>query len=226
MAQRPVGVTDVASGAGVVDYRTRERTVDAVTVVEQYVAVQRERITSFVGMASSFRTAGSPTHSLSLMNETGSGLMVAVLAFEAVRHSSSNSSGSFAVHRLAKISAASAGTVLTKVSVGSGYDTAETSSASVVVRSAASVDGTGTALTVTETGRLWHYGGGRLFSAAFEHSPVQQNVDPYPGPGAFNVDPAPITFLRPGEGIVGIVDTTSSVAQVMANILWEEYLLP
>lgn len=43
MAQRPIGVTDRPAGTGIVEYRTRERSVGGSTVDEQYVICERRR---------------------------------------------------------------------------------------------------------------------------------------------------------------------------------------
>ncbi len=202
-------------------------------VVEQYLILQRERVRSFVGMAASFRTASSPTHTGSIWNAAGSGVLVAVLKVTAWKVATSNSS-SVALPRFGRTTTEpTGGVLLDKVSVGTGVDVAEASSVSVAVRSAATADGTGTALTVTETTRVASLGQpGRLASAAFEHSPLNLGwpVDSASLSGTHELmdgmDPFSMVILRGGEGLVGFVETTSSVQQAGMNVLWEEYALP
>lgn len=232
MPERPIGVTDVASGADVADYRTRERTVGGVSVVEQYLICRKERVQSFIGAAATFRTAASATHSGSIFNAAGSTVLVAVLSVEVWGQRTANS-GTLYVQRVGRCTTApTGGVVIDKVSVGTGADAAETSSASVEVRSAGTADGTGTALTVTETARLAHFGQtGRMNSLTLEHSPMNLGLpvgwDTY---GTFEqldeMDWQPLAILRAGEGLASFVDSTASTGSVGLNILWEEYTLP
>lgn len=58
MPERPVGVTDTASGAGVAEVRTRERSVGGNTVAEQFVIPIRERVVSYTGIYTSAVISG------------------------------------------------------------------------------------------------------------------------------------------------------------------------
>ncbi len=233
MPDRLVGVTDEPAGAGVAEYRVRERTVGGATVAEQYLLLRRERVRSFIGMAATFRTAGSPTHAAAIWNADGSDVLVAVLNATFWKAVGSQSSNLVLMRFSRTTTAPSGGALIIKVSVGTGSDSAETSSASVEVRSAATADGTGTGLTVTETGRVAHLGQpGRLVSDSHQYAPFDLGwpVDPTSLTGTHELldgmDAHPMVILRPGEGLVAATDTTSSVAFVGANLLWEEYTLP
>lgn len=232
MTQRAVGVTDVASGAGVADYRTRERSVGGATVAEQYLIMQRERIRSFVGAATTWRTAVSATHVGSIFNAAGSSVLVALLQIDLVKEAT-GTSASVSIMRLQRLtSAPSGGVALDKARVGTGADAAETSNASVTVLSAATADGVGTALTMTAGDRLAHLGQPmRRASSVQEMSPLQLSWPPDVFSGSFyefvdGMDPLPLAILRAGEGVGLTVDVTSSTSHHVANFLWAEYTLP
>jgi hypothetical protein len=232
VTQRAVGITDVASGAGVADYRTRERSVSGATVAEQYLIMQQERVRSFVGAATTFYTAVSATHVGSIFNAAGSAVVVALLQVDHVKEAT-GTSASLSIMRLQRLTAApSGGVALTKSLVGTGADAAESSSADVTVLSAATADGVGTALTMTAGDRLAHLGQPmRRGSSTFEMSPLQLS---WPA-GVYSVtdyepvdgmDPLPVAILRAGQGVGLTVDVSSSTSHHAANFLWEEYTLP
>ncbi len=220
MAERPIGVTDVASGAGVVDYRTRERTVSASTVVEQYVVPVAERVASFKGMAATFRmpaaTVGQPL--AYLFNQPGSGVLVAVRRLMLVV----SNTASTALNRALIVSPLTAeptgGTAHTAVP----FDTAQTGSSGVVFKGAASSDGTANAITATLGTPAVSLMAARLASAVGQALPVESPALP----GLSATDPP---VLREGQGLLisyNPVDTPSTVIQHIVNVMWEEFTLP
>jgi len=145
MTERKVGVTDVASGAGVADIRTRERSA---TGCEQYLIPEIDRVVPFRGMVASFRMPGVATVNrplMSIFNKTGSGVLLAVATLVGIFEMTTNSSSTrtLGVSRIG--TAPTDGTLNTPVE----FDTAQTHNANVEVRSAASADGTTTTLTAT-----------------------------------------------------------------------------
>src|SRR5438105_3161591 len=84
MTERPVGVTDQTSGAGIADVRTRERTVSGNTVAEQYVIPIRERVLTAVVLFSIQGTVSATAQTAAtggffwIANHVSSGLHLAI----------------------------------------------------------------------------------------------------------------------------------------------------
>lgn len=221
MPQRPIGVTDVASGAGVADFRTRERTVGGATVVEQYLLPISERVVSARCTATTFRTLGTTTANTniaSLFNKTGSGVLVAVRAL-VLEHDYTAVVTTVRNIAVTEISVApTTGTLLTPVV----FDTTQTRSTNVEWRGATASDGgAATALTATPESR---FGQAFTFRANGASQIEQINTDarrmiPF-------ADDDPVIF-RPGEGLLlTAVEALAATYHLMVNIAWEEYTLP
>lgn len=229
MAERPVGVTDQAAGAGVAEVRTRERSVGGNTVAEQYVIPILERVPSNKGTMSSFRTPARAVASLgsqsllTIENKTGSGLLVAVRQISVSVESVAAKAVIAPIVRTMRCTAPTNGTVQTKGQT----DTADTASASVEVRGDASADGTSSAsaLGATHTERMWS-----RFSPRFHTLVGQQDFDElFMTPLLMPEYP---TILREGQAC-GLVLVNNSGAAWTANdwhflmsAAWEEFTLP
>lgn len=226
MAERPVGVTDQASGAGVAEVRTRERTVGGNTVAEQYVILQEERVRSFEGYATSFRTPGraaTTQNIFSIYNTTGSSVLVAV------KRLSIQMDATAALAAVAKTvftsritTAPTNGTTLTKVT----NDTTQSSAANVVITGDASADGTGSGTTLTATAgtRMWSQFVMRMHTLVGQVLMDDESLIPHLS------DDDPI-ILRANEGLlvsIAAAATTSNPAtdQMIINCVWEEFTLP
>lgn len=154
MTERPVGVTDQASGAGVADVRTRERSVGGSTQAEQYVIPLQEFVDGYVlsyrGMVAAFRTLGlaSANHNIfTLFNKTGSTKLVAVRRMTLQTDDTVASLALAPVVKTFRITAIpTGGTVLTGVS----FDTSLTHDTNVEAMGATASDG-GAATTITAT---------------------------------------------------------------------------
>jgi hypothetical protein len=222
MGERPIGVTDEASGAGVAQFRTRERTVGAEAVVEQYLIPTSERVRSFQGMATTFRipgVTGSGQNFLSIFNAAGSSVLVAVLSIQIEVDYTTNSMTMrfFATTRIT--AAPTGGTALSKVA----FDTAESSSSSVTLLGGASADGTASAITATP-------GADRAYRPHHTHfaavTDLQQSrcIDLDAIPLLADEDPP---YLRASEGLLlALPDASSTSASIIAKIAWQEFTLP
>lgn len=223
MPDRAVGVTDTASGAGVVDYRIRERTASSVTAGEQYLIYEGERVPSFVGMAATFyMTASLAGYPLAyLFNQAGSGVLVAVRRVLLVMSNTSNTSAPRAVLATRITSEPTGGTAHTPVP----FDTSGSHSASVVFKGAASADGTSSAITAPAGTRGWSQIVQKMATVTTTGGqviPLDQSLLP----SLVGDDPL---VLAEGEGLLfnySTADTSSSVAQNIVNCMWEEFLLP
>jgi hypothetical protein len=220
MGERPVGVTDVASGAGVAQFRTREQTIGGEAVVEQYLIPISDRVRSFQGMATTFRIPGSGAAAqnlLSIFNAAGSAVLVAVRWFQIELDYTTNSTTMrfFATTRIT--TAPTGGTALSKVA----FDTAESSSSSVTLLGGASADGTASAITATpgaaNAWRIHH----THFDAvtdlqqcrSLDHHVIAQLADP--------------PYLAAGEGLLlALPDTASGSTQSVVKVVWQEFTLP
>jgi len=160
MAERPVGVTDQASGAGIAQVRTRERTVAAEVVSEQYVIPITEYLDGFMlsyrGMVATFRTPGlaSGNHNLfTIFNKTGSTKIVAVRRLVLQVEDTGVLLTVAPIVQTSRITTLpTSGTVLTPVTC----DTALTHDTNVECMGAASADGTASGPIVSTAGtRAW-----------------------------------------------------------------------
>lgn len=231
MPDRLVGVTDQASGAGIADVRVRERTVNAVTVGEQYVIPIKERVPTFIGMVPTFRTLGTaaaaPHWVATVENQTGSARLVLVRQVVFYMDSTAATTTPNPIATLCRPTGTIAGgTTLTKTSVGVGTDTADTSATQVVLRGATASDGgVATAITgLTLANRMWRTTGMRLHTAAGQS-------------GGFGKDLVPPALrdhgivLRAGEQL-GVALEYAAAADspatmhYMIDVLFEEYTLP
>lgn len=228
MTERAVGVTDTPSGAGVADVRVRERTVGGVTVGEQYVIPISERVASYKGMVTTFRTPGrtaTTQNIFSIANKTGSGVLVAVrrLSIQQDTAAVANISwpNQFKTTRVAGTVPGN-GTVLTKTP----FDSAESSDANVEARGNSSADGTSsaTALSGALGSNGWHQYAMRM------HTAVGQVLldDEALIPGLCEDDPI---ILRANEALlVGLVANATAAngttVSYLVNAVWEEFTLP
>jgi len=218
MGQRAVGVTDVAPGADVVEYRTRERTISGETVCEQYLLEESERVASFKGIVASPRIGGVSTANYnfaSIFNLVGSGVLVAVRRLTAQVDSLSVTFGRFFTPHMVTV-APTGGTVHEPMAL----DTALTHNASVEFRAAASADGVITALTSAAGTPAW-----QQFSSKGASSYGQVLM------GEIAVLPRLAEFdpvvLREGEGVlVRMAVGPSSSAEHLINCAFEEFTLP
>lgn len=227
MADRGVGVTDTAPGAGVAEVRTRERTINAATYAEQYVIPISERVPSYKGMVSTFRTIGriaTAQNLFSIFNTAGSTVLVAVRRVSIQMDTTTALTVVSPVMRTARMTAdATNGTALTKVPV----DTLLTSNASVTVKGDASADGTNSGTTLTSTpaaAKGWGQFVMRLHTAAGQVIMDDEAMIPQLS------DDDPV-ILRAGEGLlvhVVAAATTSNPASnhYIVNCMWEEFTLP
>jgi hypothetical protein len=131
VTDRAVGVTDVSYGVEVVaDFRTRERTVGAVTAGEQVLVRQPDRVTSsmaaFVVSNAVLAAANSTTTwRWFLRNPTGSGVTVALRHLEVVAQQMTNAFATIAnamhtLERWTSTGTASGGTQVTAARILSG----------------------------------------------------------------------------------------------------------
>lgn len=231
MTERPVGVTDTAAGAGVVEVRTRERTVGAVAVSEQFVIPVDERVPSFRGAAATFRMIGSaatPQWLWQIQNAAGTTVLVAVRSV-VVTHDHSGAVASTAVNGVFSLGKSTGtragGTALAKSSVGLGPDAVQTSNVNVTMVGGASADGTNSLVTgLTAGAHMSRRMGNRA------HTLVGQ-ILPWPLeliPPALAKDgivlrsgdqlAATVSFALAADNIVGFGYTVS--------VLWDEYTLP
>jgi hypothetical protein len=232
MGARAVGVTDTASGAGVADVRVRERTDPSLgtTVAEQYVIPINERVPSFIGSASTFRTLGtaaaSPHWLFHIINGTGSGKVVVIRQLTWYMDSTAATTAINVIGTVCRPTGTEAGgTALTKTNVGTGADAAESSHANVVLDGATASDGgVATAITgLTVANRIWRAFGMRLHTAVGQASGMPKELVP---PALRNSG----IVLRDAEQLAVQLDYTASdnpaTMHHIVNCLWEEYTLP
>jgi len=222
MGENRVGVEDVADGAGVASYRTRQRTVGGSSVEEQYLIYQDERVQSWQGGASTFRIPGAGTAAqnlCSIFNKTGSGVLVAVRVLEFIMDYTTNSATVRVLGTSRLTTAPTTGTLMTPV----GFDTAETQNTSVEFRGGASADGTASAITATATTVAWRQGHWHASSAIGQYLTTDDATSTMLPMVAEN-DPV---ILAEGEGLlVNIIDTSSTSAHYIVNAAWQEFTLP
>lgn len=221
MTQRTIGVSDEAAGAGVVEYRTRERSVSGSTVVEQYLLREDERVASFKGSATTFRTpgvTGSGQNFMTIFNASGSGVLVGVRRLTVQVDYITNSLTTRFFRAITLTTAPTGGVVLGKVAA----DTTFSSNASVTLRGGSSADGTASAITATGINRMGS-AGHTHFAAATDLQQSRISDINLMNDGARN-DPF---ILREGEGlVVQLSDASSTSAHIICNCVWEEFTLP
>lgn len=222
MGERPIGVTDEASGAGVAQFRTREQTVGGESVVEQYLIPITERVQSFQGMATTFRipgVTGSGQNWLSIFNAAGSAVLVAVRSIQVEVDYITNSTTMrfFATTRIT--TAPTGGTVLSKVA----FDTAESSNASVTLLGGASGDGTASAIVATPgTDRAWRIHHTHFDAVTDLQQARSRDLDTI-APLADDDPP----YLAASEGLLlSLPDASSTSTQTVVKVVWQEFTLP
>lgn len=218
MPQRPVGVTDEASGATVAQFRTRERTVGADTVVEQYLLAAGERVVSSRLGASTFRTVGvgvANWNMASLFNLATSGVLVAVRRLTVQQDQAGNTGTMRLIHATTLRTAPTTGTLLTPVP----FDTAQAASGDVEFRGATASDG-GAATTLTATP-------GTRNAATFAvrlPSGVRRIVMRDMALEGLTDD---AIILRPGEGLlVTQIEAPSTSSHYIVSVVWDEFQYP
>lgn len=221
MTERPVGVTDQAAGAGVAEVRTRERSVGGNTVTEQYVIPTNERVPSYKGFATSFRTLGlasTPHNIFGIENAAGSTVLLAVRRLTVQMDSTvalATVAPSFKTSRPSALP--TGGTTLTKVA----FDSSLTSSGSVVLRGATASDGgAATAITATAGTTGWTQLQMRMSTVV-----GQILMDDAPLiPALCQDDPV---ILRANEALlVQVVLAALTTHHYVVNVMWEEFTLP
>jgi hypothetical protein len=225
MAERPVGITDQASGAGIAQVRTRERTVASETVAEQYVIPISERVASFKGIVTSFRTLGnaaSPQNLFSIENAAGSTVLLAIRRMSIQMDATvANTSVACSFKTSRPTAVPTGGTTLSKVS----FDSTQSSSSSVVARGATASDGgAATAITATAGSIGWSQFAMRLHTGAGQVTMDDQSLVPT----LCEDDPI---ILRAGEAL--LVQVTNATAannlatnHYIVNAMFEEFTLP
>lgn len=225
MGENRVGVTDQAAGAGVSEVRTRQRTVGGSSVEEQYVIPINERVASYKGTFSSFRTLGNaatPQNIFTISNTTGSSVLVAVRRLTVQMDATVVLTAVAPQLQLSRVSSApTGGTVLTDVA----FDTSLSGSANVEARGATASDGgAATAITATAGTTLWQQYNFRL------HTAVGQVLTPDNGliPDLCQDDPV---ILRANEHLLVQVVAAAAASNAATNhyivqAMFEEFSLP
>ena len=223
MAERPVGVTDQASGAGIAQVRTRERVIGSDTISEQYVIPIPEYVEGFKlayrGMVSTFRTVGlaSANHNiLTAFNKTGSTKLLLIRRLVIQTDETAALATVSPLVQTSRITALpSGGTVLTKVP----FDTALTADTNCEFMGATASDG-GAATTITSTAgtRAWADFKMRL------HTAVGQVLMPDESLVPKLCDDTPIV-LRALEGLnVQVVQAALTTSHYLVNCMFEEHV--
>ena len=222
MGENRVGVEDVADGAGVASFRTRQRTVGGSAVEEQYLLYQDERVMSWHGCSSTFRIPGSGTAAqniCTLFNKTGSGVLVAVRTLEFIMDYTTNS----ATVRVVGVSRITTAPTTGTLATPGDFDTNDTQSTSVEFRGGASADGVASAITATPTTYAWRQGHWHASTAVGQYQTGGDAASTML-PMVAKDDPV---ILREGEGLlVNIIDTSSTSAHYIVNASWQEFTLP
>jgi len=203
--------------------RSRERTVGANSVHEQYVIPTSERVDTFDGFAATFRvqgTATTPINMLTVENTTGSAVLVGIKRISVDISASAVTAymlqSIFRLYRTTTVP--TGGTVVSKF----GVESTQASAANVIIRGPASADGTASVITHalpagTPMRSSVHPG---IFTGVGQWDPVDVHL--------WNFDLAPLT-VRPGECVLlalagGAASATNFGYTVKA--IWEEYTIP
>ena len=219
MPERPIGVTNLASGTGVALFRTRERTVGGESVNEQYMLNQRDWLTSWRGCASTFLVTGDSLTNVpiaTLWNGVGSGVIV-VLRVCALITDISGALTNPRTQALSRLTTApTGGTLHTPVA----FDTAQTQAALVEFRGAASSDGVNTLITATPGSVAWRQNHNKVPTQVGQ----MQFVHAAGAPLLVGTDPV---YVREGEGIaVSWVEGNATQARHSVNMVWDEVSFP
>jgi hypothetical protein len=222
MTERPVGVTDTAAGAGVAEIRTRERTVGATAVAEQYVIPVSEYVdgyvTSYRRMFTAFRTLGlaSADHNLlTIFNKTGSTKLLALRRLTIQFEDTGASTALAKVAKTARITALpTGGTVLEPLT----FDSALTHDLDCEVMGATAADGgAATPIAATPVGPY-----GRAQFKTRQATSVGQILFPDESLIPSLCESTPI-ILRPLEGLlVSMTDASVTTASYLINCFYEE----
>lgn len=183
------------------------------------VDTDSKRNVTFKGAVGSFRTLGAAAllHNLfSIENAAGSTVLVKVTGFDVKMDATAVLTTVVPFIKLSRPTALpTGGTVLTKVKM----DTAQTSSASVVVRGATAADaGSATAITATQGAIFKAAGGFRLHTAVGQVIVDASTLLPFDEP----------IILRAGEALLATVDASAATSNPATNhwqvgVVWEEY---
>jgi hypothetical protein len=221
MTERPVGVTDTAAGAGVAEIRTRERTVGAVAVAEQYTIPVTEYVDGYVasyrGLVAAFRTLGlaSANHNIfTIFNKTGSTKLLAVRRLTVQFDDTAASTAVSPVAKTSRITTLpTGGTVLTPVP----FDSALTHDADCEFKGATASDA-GAATTIVSAA-------GTDFWTDFktrQATAVGQLLFPDESLIPDLCENTPI-ILRPLEGLnVRVKDASLATSHYLINCAFEE----
>lgn len=225
MGENRVGVTDQSAGAGVVEVRTRQRTVGGSSVEEQYVIPISERVPSYKGMVSSFRTLGAAATSQNVFtasNTTGSSVILAIRRLTVQMDATAVLTAVTPQFKVSRASAApSGGTALTKVP----FDSSLSSSGNVSFLGATASDGgAATAITATAGSTGWQQMAFRLHTAVGQ---VLINDEPLV-PVLCADDPV---YLRANEHLLVQLIATATTSNPATNhyivqCMFEEFTLP
>ena len=210
--------------------RTRERVIGANTIEEQYVLAYppHDRVASYRGMVAGFAVPGSaatPQNIWSIENASASTVNVALRDLSVGVASTAVGTARDPILALYRITAMpTGGTVLTKVGTDTTPD-AGTGSASVIVRSGASADGTASAITATAAGgRIWAEYANRLHTLAGQTmtGPIELTSQIF--------EEAPL-ILRPGQAFILQVITAAAADNIATRLFlvsaaWEEFTWP
>lgn len=217
MADRVIGVTDVAPAADVAEYRTRERTVGGNTAVEQFLLNEDDRQISFVGLYQSgvFTPAnaapGATTGNFYLVNNPASSVLVAIrrVDFQWTVVSVTGTAGiRFGLERFTTTTAATAAEAALVAA-----DSAQAHDANVKLVTAS------TGMTITNGVTAWSLVAPTMILVG---SPV---------PNQHHFDPSQDgrIILAPGEGVkLRQLDasTASDGRRLSVNFAWSEFTVP
>lgn len=235
MTERAVGVTDVASGAGVADYRVRERSVSGATVCEQYLIPVAERVRSGVFNTSTGRHFINATAQAAgvgfwyLVNPVGSGTLVMVRRVQWQQRFASSSLAVATSPRMTLERFTYTGTPSGTLVTPSKAQSSQTALGKLYTTS------TGMTITAGDTVHAWlsivGFSGGTNPGAQSGQTP-QGHFREAPLPGRFPgwLDQG-LLVLAEGEGLLlrqpDAGTATESVSRVtVTNVSWEEYTVP
>lgn len=219
MTERPVGVTDQASGAGVAEVRTRERTVGGNTVAEQYVIPIRERVLTAVVLYSILGTVAAAAQAANtggtfwIANHVSSGLHLAIRRVNfASQHGSALATPTSP--RIQLIRGTFTGTPTGATVTGAKTRSADTAGSGWSVRSAI------TGMTVTEVAPAFSFQPVAALTAVGACPPAYEDWNPE-DEGMIQLEPGEVISCRQVDA-----GTTSDTRRFVVNFAVEEYTLP